>query len=85
MTPRGFLGFVAGIRGFDGAERRKRVAAAMAGTQLEDVALQPIDTLSKGFKRRVGLAQALLHDPPVLIWTNRPMASIPIRSLKCAS
>jgi ABC-2 type transport system ATP-binding protein len=67
MTPRGFLGFVAGIRGFDGAERRKRVAAAMAMTQLEDVALQPIDTLSKGFKRRVGLAQALLHDPPVLI------------------
>ena len=67
MTPRGFLGFVAGIRGFDGAERRKRVAAAMAMTQLEDVALQPIDTLSKGFKRRVGLAQALLHDPSVLI------------------
>ena len=67
MTPRGFLGFVAGIRGFNGAERRKRVAAAMAMTQLEDVALQPIDTLSKGFKRRVGLAQALLHDPPVLI------------------
>lgn len=67
MTARGFLGFVAGIRGFDGAERRKRVDAAMAMTELAEVAEQPIDTLSKGFKRRVGLAQALLHNPPVLI------------------
>jgi ABC-2 type transport system ATP-binding protein len=67
MTTRGFLGFVAGIRGFDGAERQKRIDAAMAMTALGDVAEQPIDTLSKGFKRRVGLAQALLHNPPVLI------------------
>ena len=39
----------------------------MALTQLEGVRLQPVETLSKGFKRRVGLAQALLHDPPVLV------------------
>ena len=39
----------------------------MALTRLEGVLLQPVETLSKGFKRRVGLAQALLHDPPVLV------------------
>lgn len=67
MTPLAFLDFVAGIRGYDGAERRERVGDAMAKTRIEEVAHQPIETLSKGFKRRVGLAQALLHDPPVLI------------------
>ena len=67
MTTIGFLDFIAGVRGYDGAERRERVAGAMAKTRLEEVTHQPIETLSKGFKRRVGLAQALLHEPPVLI------------------
>ncbi len=67
MTVLAFLEFIAGIRGHDGADRHAHVADAMAKTQLEDVAHQPIETLSKGFKRRVGLAQALLHNPPVLI------------------
>ncbi len=67
MTPTAFLDFIAAVRGFDGGDRRDRVADAMAKTRLEEVAHQPIETLSKGFKRRVGLAQALLHDPPVLI------------------
>ena len=44
-----------------------RVAAAIALTRLDSVRVQPVETLSKGFKRRVGLAQALLHDPPVLV------------------
>jgi ABC-2 type transport system ATP-binding protein len=67
MTVTGFLGFCARARGFHGGERRDRVAHAMQLTQLEGVRLQPVETLSKGFKRRVGLAAALLHDPPVLV------------------
>jgi ABC-2 type transport system ATP-binding protein len=67
MTVAGFLDFAARIRGFRGAGADERVARAMLLTQLEGVRLQPIETLSKGFKRRVGLAQALLHDPPVLV------------------
>ncbi len=67
MTVAGFLRFCAGIRGYGGAERAARVDAALALTGLEPVRLQPVETLSKGFKRRVGLAQALLHDPPVLV------------------
>lgn len=62
-----FLNFCARIRGFRGSEKDDRVATAMSRTQLEGVRLQPIETLSKGFKRRVGLAQALLHSPPVLV------------------
>ena len=67
MTPRGFLRFIAEIRGFTGAERDRRIAEVVAKVNLESVFLQPIDTLSKGFKRRVALAQALLHDPGVLV------------------
>jgi ABC-2 type transport system ATP-binding protein len=67
MTPHSFLGFVAAVRGFSGAEARRRVEQAAQRVHLEDVMYQRIETLSKGYKRRVGLAQAILHDPPVLI------------------
>jgi ABC-2 type transport system ATP-binding protein len=67
MTVEGFLGFVAAIRGYGGREAQRRIARAVELTSLEGVRLQPVETLSKGFKRRVGLAQALLHDPPVLV------------------
>nr|WP_298140230.1 ATP-binding cassette domain-containing protein [uncultured Pseudomonas sp.] len=67
MTARGFLEFIAEVRGFRGAEKRERVAKAVAQVELEKVLEQSIETLSKGFKRRVGLAQAILHDPKVLI------------------
>jgi ABC-2 type transport system ATP-binding protein len=67
MSVSGFLAFVARIRGYRGSEATDRIARAMRLTTLEGVRLQPIETLSKGFKRRVGLAQALLHDPPVLV------------------
>jgi ABC-2 type transport system ATP-binding protein len=67
MTPLGFLSFIARVRGFRGDDAEQRIALAVKRTALETVLAQPIDTLSKGFKRRVGLAQALLHDPDVLI------------------
>jgi ABC-2 type transport system ATP-binding protein len=67
MTARQFLHFVAEIRGFKGVDAKARVATAVDKTELGSVLDQPIETLSKGFKRRVGLAQAILHDPPVLI------------------
>jgi ABC-2 type transport system ATP-binding protein len=67
MSPEGFLGFVADVRGLTGERRRERMQAVFKRLSLEDVLHQPIDTLSKGFKRRVGLAAAILHDPPALI------------------
>jgi ABC-2 type transport system ATP-binding protein len=67
MTPVAFLDFVARIRGFSGSEKNKRIGLAVERVQLREVLHQSIDTLSKGFKRRVGLAQAMLHDPEVLI------------------
>ena len=67
MTVSGFLEFCAKVRGFSRLDLRQRVEHAVEMTRLTGVLLQPVETLSKGFKRRVGLAQALLHDPPVLV------------------
>jgi ABC-2 type transport system ATP-binding protein len=67
MTPRSFLRFIAEIRGFRGKDIDERMGAAVEKTGLEGVLDQTIETLSKGYKRRVGVAQAILHDPPVLI------------------
>ncbi len=67
MTVAGFLGFIAEVRGLKGALKRQAVQTASEKVQLESVLNQRIETLSKGFKRRVGLAQAILHDPKVLI------------------
>ena len=67
MSVTGFLRFCARVRGYAGAELNDRVRNALGLTRLESVRLQPVETLSKGFKRRVGLAQALLHDPPILV------------------
>ncbi|TYO98115.1 ABC-2 type transport system ATP-binding protein [Geothermobacter ehrlichii] len=67
MTPAAFLDFIAGIRGLSGAEKRNRLEELAETIHLKEVWRRPIETLSKGFKRRVGLAQAILHDPDVLI------------------
>ncbi|HTB64960.1 MAG TPA: ABC transporter ATP-binding protein [Steroidobacteraceae bacterium] len=66
MTVRDFLDFIADLRRLRGAGRA-RVNTAIERLQLQSVLSQTIETLSKGFRRRVGLAQAIMHDPPVLI------------------
>ena len=68
MTVEEFLGFIADVRGFrDGDGKRAQIDRAIQLTHLSPVRKQSIETLSKGFKQRVGFAQALLHDPPALI------------------
>ena len=67
MTPADFLDFIAHIRGFSGGEAKRRIGRVVEMIRIADVMHQPIETLSKGYKRRVGVAQALLHDPDVVI------------------
>jgi ABC-2 type transport system ATP-binding protein len=67
MTPRSFLEFIAEARGIARDARRRRLDEVYGLLHLEKVLDQTIDTLSKGYKRRVGVAQAILHDPEVLI------------------
>ncbi len=67
MTVREFLLFIVRMRGLRAEVGRSRLDDVIARLQLEEVLEQCIDTLSKGLRRRVGLAQAILHDPPVLV------------------
>jgi len=67
MTVKGFLEFAAELRGLQGAKRKQAVARVVELCFLQSVLRQSIDTLSKGYKHRTCLAQALIHDPEVLI------------------
>ena len=67
MTTLAFLKFIARIRGYRGEEIVERVQHVVNEVELHSVCQQTIETLSKGFRRRVGLAQAIMHDPKVLI------------------
>lgn len=67
MTARDFLAFIGDVRGLGRAQLNDAIDRVTALTSLEDVLGRRIETLSKGFRRRVGLAQALLHDPQILI------------------
>ena len=67
MTVRSFLNFIADIRELSSSVRKERLDEVIETINIENVIDQSIETLSKGYKRRVGLAQAILHDPEILI------------------
>lgn len=67
MTVTDFLIFIAKMRGYRGTALKERVENAIARSKLDDVRRQTVETLSKGFRQRTCFAQAILHDPPVLI------------------
>ena len=67
MTVQSFLNFVAEVRGMKGKYREKQIEDVIRKIHLQSVRYQTLETLSKGFKRRVGVAQAILNDPEILI------------------
>jgi ABC-2 type transport system ATP-binding protein len=75
MTVREYLDFVARIKGVPPGDRKTRVAAVMKRTHVDDMAERHCAKLSKGYKQRVGLAQALIHNPEVLI-LDEPTAGL---------
>jgi ABC-2 type transport system ATP-binding protein len=75
MTVREYLDFVGRIKGVPPAERKSRVAEVMQQTHVHDMADRHCSKLSKGYKQRVGLAQALIHNPEVLI-LDEPTAGL---------
>jgi ABC-2 type transport system ATP-binding protein len=74
MTPRWFLQFVCDVRGINGSSYKPEIARVAAISSLQSVMDRRIETLSKGFQRRLGLAQSLLGDPPILI-LDEPMSA----------
>jgi ABC-2 type transport system ATP-binding protein len=75
MTVREYLSFVAKIRGIPRADRKSRIDTAMERTRVADMAARHCAKLSKGYRQRVGLAQAILHNPDVLI-LDEPTAGL---------
>ena len=80
-----YLRFVAEIRGVGFGKRKAAIARAVELCGLQRVTGKNINELSKGYRQRVGLAQAIVHEPPCSCSTSRPRVSIPTRSSRCAS
>ena len=76
MTVRAYLTFLAKLRGVPGDKVAARVADVVAKTSLKEVIDDAIGTLSLGFRKRVGIAQAIVHDPAVVIVKGGPISAI---------
>jgi len=79
LRVRGYLRFMAGVRGLSGATARNAVASVLTRFRLEDVSQRLVGNLSKGYRQRLSLAQAFLHDPPLMIFDEPTSGLDPVQ------
>lgn len=82
MTVKDYLKFAAEIKGIPANQRRRQLHRAIEECQLEDVVDKTIATLSKGYKQRTGIAQAIIHEPKILILDEPTSGLDPIQNLQ---